>query len=179
MRVFAATVVLVAALCCATLADAGGVPFPSERAGSGTEPTRGSGRFGETAFTARSAVVQWDGRMRLLTLYVFERSAVGCGGLRRTIDVRRGRSIHVVVTRRSARLPIGRRIPPLFVRFVERQGATDAELQVVQLGALVRFTRVDTRPGGTWHGRLAIRPHRVARASYSYAGTFAATWCPG
>lgn len=180
MRAFAASVVLVAALCCAAVAVAvaAGAPFPSERAGSGTEPTRGNGRFGETAFTARSAVVQWDGRMRLLTLYVFERPAVRCDGLQRTIDVRRGRSIQVVVTRRRARLPIGRRIPPLFVRFVERHGATDAELQAVQLGALVRFSRVDTRPGGTWHGRLAIRPHRVARASYSYDGTFAATWCP-
>ncbi len=176
MRAFAATAVLVAALSCAAVAV--GAPFPSERAGSGAEPTHGSGHFGETAFTARSAVVQWDGRLRLLTLYVFERPAVRCSGLQRMLDIRRGRSIQVVVTRRRARLPIARTIQPLFVRFVERHGATDAELQAVQSGALVRFSRVDTRPGGTWHGRLAIRPHRVAGASYSYDGTFAATWCP-
>jgi len=95
------------------------------------------------------------------------------------INVHRGRSIHVIVTRRSARLPVSRTIRPLFVRFVERHGATDAELQVVQLGASVRFSRIDTRPGGTWHGRIEIRPPSVRGTSYRYDGTFAARWCAG
>ncbi len=167
----------VAALAVVSPAGGAAAPFPSQQAGSGAEPTAGRGSFGGVPFHARSAAIQWDGTARTLTLYLFGRPDVRCSGLHRAVAIRRGRSVQVLVTRRAAKLPIDRAIGDRFVRFVKRFGATDVEIQLVQQRVGLRFTRIDTRPGGVWHGRLDVTPRVLNEKRYSYAGTFAARWC--
>jgi hypothetical protein len=159
-------------------ATAAALPFPGQRAGSGTERTAGGGTFAGAPFTARSAAVEWDEKTRLLTLYLFERSGVRCSNLAEAIAIRRGRSVQVLVTRRAQRLPVNRPVRGPFVRFVRRFGATDAEIQLVQQGVELRLTRVDTGRAGVWHGHLNVTPRSLQGKRYSYAGTFAARWCP-
>ena len=152
--------------------------FPVQRAGSGKEPMAGGASFGGVAFTARSAAVQWDANARTLTLYLFEFPRVQCSSLHRTIAIQRGRSVQVLVARRAVKLPVGRTLPDPFVRFARRFGATDVEIQLVQQRVRLRFTRIDTHRGGIWHGHLDVAPRTLEGKRYSYAGTFAARWCP-
>jgi len=152
--------------------------FPIQRVGSGKEPTAGGGSFGGAAFAARSAAIQWDANARILMLYLFELPGVQCSNLHRTVAVRRGRSVQVLVARRAVKLPVGRTLRDVFVRFTRRFGATDVENQLVQQRVQLRFTRINTHRGGTWHGRLDVAPRSLEGKRYSYAGTFAARWCP-
>jgi hypothetical protein len=151
--------------------------FPVQRAGSGKEPTAGGGSFRGVAFAARSAAIQWDANARTLTLYLFELPGVQCSSLHRTVAIKRGRSVQVLVARRAVRLPVGRTLRDPFVRFARRFGATDVEIQLVQQRVRVRFTRIDTHRGGVWHGHLDVAPRTLEGNRYSYAGTFAARWC--
>lgn len=152
--------------------------FPVQRVGSGKEPIAGGGSFGGNAFAARSAAIQWDTKARTLTLYLFELPRVQCATLHRTVAIRRGRSVQVLVARRAVKLPVGRTLRDVFVRFTRRFGATDVENQLVQQRLQLRFTRIDTHRGGIWHGRLDVAPRSLEGKRYSYAGTFAARWCP-
>jgi hypothetical protein len=92
--------------------------------------------------------------------------------------IRRGRSVQVLVARRPVKLPVGRTFPDPFVRFARRFGATDVEVQLVQQRVRLGLTRIDTHRGGIWHGRLDVAPRSLEGKQYSYAGTFAARWCP-
>jgi hypothetical protein len=152
--------------------------FPVQRVGSGKEPMAGGGSFGGVAFAARSAAIQWDTNARSLTLYLFELPRVQCTTLHRTVAIRRGRSVQVLVARKAVKLPLGRTHPDPFVRFARRFGATDVEIQLVLQRVRLRLTRIDTHRGGIWHGRLDVTPRMLEGKRYSYAGTFAARWCP-
>lgn len=180
MHVRVLTLCLVTALALTFLsANAGArTSFPIQRVGSGKESTAGGGSFGGVAFAARSAAIQWDTSARSLTLYLFELPGVQCSSLHRTVAVRRGRSVQVLVTRRAVKLPVRRTLRDVFVRFTRRFGATDVENQLVQQRVELRFTRIDTHRGGIWHGRLDVASRTLEGKRYSYAGTFAARWCP-
>jgi hypothetical protein len=154
-----------------------GTPFPAQRAGSGDEPTAGGGSFKGVAFQAQSAAIQWDSNARSLTLYLFELPRVRCSSLHRTVAIKRGRSVQVLVAQKAVKLPVDRTLRDPFVRFARRFGATDVEIQLVQQRVRLRFTRIDTRRDGVWHGRLDVAPRMLEGKRYSYAGTFAARWC--
>ena len=173
------TLSLTTILAAASLAGTAGAgtPFPVQRSGSGDEPTAGGGSFKGIAFHARSAAIQWDDKSRSLTLYLFELPRVRCSSLQRTVAIKRGRSVQVLVARRAVRLPVSRTLRDPFVRFARRFGATDLEIQLVQQRVRLRFTRIDTHRDGVWHGRLDVAPRLLEGKRYSYAGTFAARWC--
>jgi hypothetical protein len=175
LTLFLATVVALAFLAAAAGAT---TTFPVQRTGSGNEPTAGGGSFRGAAFAARSAAIQWDAKARTLTLYLFERRGILCSSLHRTVAIRRGRTVQVLVARKAAKLPVGRTLRDPFVKFARRFGATDLEIQVIQQRVRLRFTRIDTHRGGNWHGRLDVAPRTLAGKRYAYAGTFAARWCP-
>ena len=84
--------------------------------------------------------------------------------LRVTLDVGAGR-------RRP--LPIGR---PLFGASLSIYEPTTATLNVAAPVTWV-LTRVDTRPGRRWHGRILLRPDRRRAVPQGYRGTFSAVWC--
>ena len=179
MHVRVLTLSLATILALTVLPTAGArTSFPVQRVGSGKEPLAGGGSFGGVAFAARSAAIQWDTNARSLTLYLFELPQVQCTSLHRTVAIRRGRSVQVLVARRAVKLPVGRTLPDPFVRFARRFGATDVEIQLVQQRVRLRLTRIDTHRGGIWHGRLDVAPRTLQGTRYSYAGTFAARWCP-
>jgi hypothetical protein len=175
MRRLAVTLLMIVMLATATTSQAS--VAPREVRGSGNEPTRGGGSFGDVRFAPRSALVQWDNRMRTLNLYFFERAGVDCAGLPAALDITRGRSVQVLVPRRPPRLSVGVPLRDIFVRFVRRRGATDVETDLLQQRVTLWVSRVDTRAKGVWHGRLGVAAREVRGRGYSYSGTFAAAWC--
>lgn len=86
--------------------------------------------------------------------------------------------MQVLVARKPVRLEVGRMLRNPFIRFARRFGATDVEIQLVQQRVRLRLTRIDTHRGGVWHGRLDVAPRTLGGKRFSYAGTFAARWCP-
>jgi hypothetical protein len=48
----------------------------------------------------------------------------------------------------------------------------------IQPGVSIEFTRVDTTKTGVWHGKLTVKRQTSEGHLFSYAGTFAAHWCP-
>ena len=137
----------------------------------------GTGSFGGVAFRGLSAVASWNPETRSLTLSVFDRPHVGCATLGRTMAIRPGRSIHVVVARVPAKLLRGATIRDPFVRFAHRIDRSNVETQLVQHGVRLRLTDLGRSVGGRWRGRLDVASRRVDGRTYSYAGTFVAPSC--
>ena len=152
--------------------------FPQIRVGTGKEPTKGGGVVAGDRYVTRNAVVAWNRKFHTLTLYLLWRRQVSCGTLRNTIT-KPGHLIHVHVTD-SPRVTIGKLVPDAQVAFLTifRNPAVPTKIAGLRQGARLTFTRVDSYPGGVWHGHFNV-PQRVYGDGrmYGYSGTFAARWC--
>lgn len=152
--------------------------FPRLRSGVGNEPTAGRGVVAGDEFVTRAAVVAWNRKWNSLTLYLFWRRGVTCGTLRRAVQ-RPGHLIQVHVTG-APRIPLGSPVAGAQVAFltVFRNPKTPTQVAGLKSGAKLTFTRVDSYPGGVWHGTFTVPRREYANGKvYGYKGTFAAKWC--
>lgn len=152
--------------------------FPRLRIGSGNQSISASGFVAGDAYVLRAAVVSWNRKFNVLTLYLLWRRNVTCGTLRNVI-AKPGHLIQVYVTG-EPRVNVGRPMADPQVAFltVYRDPTTPMHVAGLKHGASLTFTRVDTYPGGVWHGLFEV-PRRVYGDGklYGFKGTFAAKWC--
>jgi hypothetical protein len=172
-----ATVVLLAAAAVPASAAVNGT-FPRQRLGGGAQPNSGGGVVAGDNYVTRAAVVAWNRKSGDLTLYLLWRKRVSCATLRRTIT-QPGHLIQVHVTD-EPRVNVGRPTPEAQVAFLTifRNPKVPTKIAGLRHGAQLTFTRVDSYPGGVWHGVFKV-PRRVYGDGklYGYNGTFAAKWC--
>lgn len=150
--------------------------FPPLRAGLGDQPTAGGGVIAGDRFVTRAAVVAWNRRWSTLTLFLIPRRSVTCATLR-TVAHKPGHLIQVYVTSKP-RVAVGRPMPNPQVAFLTVSRTKPPHVAGLKQGAQLTFTRVDSHPGGVWHGIFRV-PRRVYGDGmvYGYSGTFAAKWC--
>jgi len=169
---------VLAALVVASSAVGGtsGNTFPRIRAGVGNEPNAGGGIVDGDRFVPRTALVVWNMHWRSLTLYLLPRPNVTCGSLN-TARQRPGHQIQVYVTGKPS-VRVGRPVRDPQVALVTVYSEKPMDVAAALHVARLTFTRVDTYPGGVWHGTFDM-PHRTYGNGkvYGYHGTFAATWC--
>jgi hypothetical protein len=175
-RAAAAFVVLLtlAAPASATVAQS----FPQIRIGTGKQRTTGGGVVAGDRYVTRNAVIAWNRKWHNLTLYLLWRRQVTCATLRQTIT-KPGHLIQVHVTD-APRVSIGRPVAAPQVAFLTifRNPAVPTKIAGLKQGARLRFTRVDSFPGGVWHGVFSVPQHVYGDGRlYGYSGTFAAKWC--
>lgn len=166
-------------LLAAALASAPG-PYPSQHAGTGREPTAGTGTFAGTTFTPRSALVRYElgasccpqKTVGELTVYLFERAGVTCSGLE-AAKSRRFVSYEVETDGRA--LPVGK--PPPSSWFQQASFNVPGLTTGFQIGISIVFTRIDTSARGVWHGRIVAPRAKLSGKTYAFTGTFAGGWC--
>ena len=150
--------------------------FPALKYGIGVEPMWGGGTFAGEAYSPRTAVVAWSMKARTLTLYLLRERHVTCGGLGRAITAP-GLLVQALITARPLAKVVARPIPSQTLQFVtHREGRVG--VGALKEGVRLVLTRVDSHPGGVWHGRLSVPKKVYADGKlYGYRGTFAARWC--
>jgi hypothetical protein len=151
--------------------------FPRLRVGTGHEPTSGGGVVAGDAYRTRAAVVAWNRKSNSLTLYLFWRRGVSCATLLR-IAAKPGHLIQVHVTS-EPRITVGSVADPQVAFLtVYRNPKVPTHIAGLKEGAKLKFTRVDSYPGGVWHGVFQVPRRRYGDGMvYGYNGTFAAKWC--
>jgi hypothetical protein len=152
--------------------------FPHVRAGTGQQPTSGGGFVAGDRYVARTAAVAWSRKTNDLTLYLIWRKRVSCATLRQVITMP-GHLVQVHVTDKphvAVRTPVGN--PQVAFLTIFRNPKVPTRIAGLRQGARLTFTRVDSYPGGVWHGYFAV-PKKVYGDGklYGYSGTFAAKWC--
>jgi hypothetical protein len=152
--------------------------FPHIKLGSGKEPTSGGGVLAGYPYITRSAVVAWNEHFDTLTLYLIRGDRVTCATLKRVIT-KPGHLIQVYVTNQP-HVSVNQQVIDPQVAFLTIFKDPNIPTQVAGLknGARLMFTRVNTYPGGVWHGIFKV-PQRLYGDGkvYGYSGTFAARWC--
>jgi hypothetical protein len=152
--------------------------FPRLRLGVGNEPNSGGGVVAGDRYVTRTAVIAWNRKFGSLTLYLIWRRRVSCATLRRTIT-KPGHLIQVHVTdkpRAGIAQPVAN--PQVAFLTIYRNPAVPTHIAGLKNGAQLRFTRVDSYPGGVWHGTFKVpRRYYGDGKLYGYSGTFAAKWC--
>ena len=120
----------------------------------------------------------WNRHWGTLTLYFLRYKRVTCKTLR-SVVTRPGNLIQVYVTSKP-RVRVGRPMSGPQVAFLTVSENPSAPTHIAGLkhGAQLTFTRVDSYPGGVWHGVFDV-PRRIYGDGklYGYSGTFAARWC--
>ena len=152
--------------------------FPKLRLGAGNEPNAGGGVVAGDKYVTRNAVIAWNRKFGDLTLYLLWRKSVSCRTLRHTIT-RPGHLIQVHVTS-EPRVSVGKAIADPQVAFLTifRNPKVPTRIAGLKHGAQLQFTRVDSYPGGVWHGVFSVPQHYYGDGRlYGYKGTFAARWC--
>lgn len=164
------------AVAAALLAPAAGAktPIPTKAEGSGSEPTAGGGVMPGKPFTAHYAVALLDISFDQVEIYLFPKH-VACS------DVLFAKPPYVVVNvdTHGAPMLVGRPSLQNGVAFiqVDFHPATGNKYFAIQPGASVTFTRIDPAHNGMWHGSLTVKKQKFEGHTFSYSGTFAATWC--
>lgn len=152
--------------------------FPRLRSGAGNEATTGGGVVAGDNYVTHSAVVVWNRRWNTLTLYLFWRRGVSCGTVRRAV-AKPGHLVQVHVSSRpsvNVESPVAD--PQVAFLTIYRNPNVPMHVSGLRNGAQLTFTRVDSYPGGVWHGTFKV-PQRIYGDGklYGYRGTFAAGFC--
>ena len=154
--------------------------FPRMRLGIGDEATAGGGIVAGMPDRTRSAVVAWNRKERTLTLYLIRLSHVSCGTLKRQIT-RPGHVIQALIRARPLSAIVARPVPDQTLQFITYyRDPKKHPLNAAGLKEGVRLviTRVDSYPGGVWHGTLYVPTKVYGNGKvYGYRGSFAARWC--
>ena len=176
MRWAALTALVVLVVASTAVASEADKAFPRIQAGVGNEPNSGGGVVDGTPYVPRSTVVAWNRHWGSLTLYLLPRAGVTCTTLRAATQ-KPGNRIQVYVTSKPT-VRVGRPVPDPQVAFVTVHPEKPMDVAAALHAARLTFSRVDTYPGGVWHGSF-IMPHRTYGNGkvYGYHGTFAAKWC--
>jgi len=155
-----------------------GTTFPRVRLGTGNQANTGGGVIAGDRYVTRNAAIVWNQKWHNLTLYLLWRKTINCSTLRKTIT-KPGHLVQVHVTDTS-HVEIGRPMANPQVAFLTifRNPAIPTRIAGLKHGGWLKFTRVDSFPGGVWHGvfRVPRRYYGDGRL-YGYNGTFAARWC--
>ena len=155
-------------------------PYPAQHAGTGAQRLVGGGLFAGTAFTARSAVVDYEigasccpaKQIGEVDVYVFEQPGVRCATLN---EATHHRFFSYTVETDGRPVPIGE---PVSAGHFQQASFNVVGLTTgFQAGIKVVFTRVDASPHGVWHGTIQVPRTTFAGKPYAYGGTFAAAWC--
>jgi hypothetical protein len=155
-------------------------PYPAQHQGSGREKTAGSGIFAGTRFVPRSALSDYEigpsccpqKTIGEVNVFLSERPSVTCRSLE---AAKSKRFFSYTVETDGNKLPTGRVAPSSFFQ--------QASFNIVGLttgfqpGVSIVFTRIDTSPGGVWHGRINVPRQTYNHKTYALTGTFAARWC--
>jgi hypothetical protein len=152
--------------------------FPRLRLGLGNEPTSGGGVVAGDRYVTKSAVIAWNRKWNNLTLYLVWRKKITCATLRRTIT-KPGHLVQVHVTD-EPRVNVGRPVANPQVAFLTifRNPKVPTKIAGLKHGAWLKFTRMDSFPGGVWHGIFKVPQRYYGDGKlYGYNGTFAAKWC--
>jgi hypothetical protein len=153
--------------------------FPRLQLGIGNESTAGGGMVAGAPYRTHSAFVAWNRRRKDLTLYLVRARGVDCRNLIK-VARRPGNLIQAVIKARPLANYVYHRLPDQTLQFVTHYADTHRPLHDAGLrqGVKLVLTRVDSYPGGVWHGRLTV-PTKVYGDGkvYGYRGTFAAGWC--
>jgi hypothetical protein len=173
-------IAVLAALVFAAVPASGAVEktFPRLRIGIGAEPTTGGGVVAGDTFVTHAAVIAWNRRFDSLNLYLLPGKSVTCANLLR-VSRKPGHVIQVYVTNRP-RVNVGRPVANPQVAFVTVYRNPKIPMHVAGLkeGGRLTFTRLDTYPGGVWHGTFEVPRRQYGDGKvYGYNGTFAAKWC--
>jgi hypothetical protein len=150
--------------------------FPRIRSGVGGEPTAGSGDIAGDSYVGRSAVVAWNRRFHILTLYLLPNRTTTCASLFEQLHAP-GHKIQVQLTT-TPRARIGPVENPEVAFITVFAGDRPPHVAGLSRGGEVSISRIDTTKGGVWHGSFRV-PTRLYgdRLLYGYQGTFAARWC--
>ena len=145
--------------------------------GVGSERTTGGGMIAGVRFTPHSALVVWNRKYNALTLYLLPQRGVTCSKLKHEA-ARPGRLIQVSI-------PSGRKVKvnkPMIAHavflLIPRDPTKPQQGSGLRNGPKVALSRVDTYPGGVWHGRFTVPQLEYGDGRvYAYNGTFSARWC--
>jgi hypothetical protein len=150
-------------------------PYPPPTAGTGKEPTAGSGRAGGLSFRPQYALATYDSISGSYVLYLTPKPVACASASLAPVPY-----LTVSIVTAGSRLVVGR--PSLqrgnknFVQvgfYVAR-----THYYSVQPGVRLVFTRVDAKHNALWHGRLTVPKTQISGKNYaSFKGTFAARWC--
>ena len=147
--------------------------FPRERMGVGSERTTGGGMIAGVRFTPHSALVVWNRKYNALTLYLLPQRGVTCSKLKHEA-ARPGRLIQVSI-------PSGRKVKvnkPMIAHavflLIPHDPTKPQQGSGLRNGPKVALSRVDTYPGGVWHGRFTVPQLEYGDGRvYAYNGTLA------
>jgi len=165
---------LLAAAAAGLLASGAGAktPLPTAPQGTGHEPTAGGGDNGGQTFTARYALAVLDISFDQIEVFIFPKK-VACND----VNFATPPYIEVIVDTNGAPIRVGK--PSLsngraFVQVNFHQAKAENDIQP---GASITFTKIGPARNSVWHGRLTVTKQRFQGHTFSYDGTFAATWC--
>jgi hypothetical protein len=149
-------------------------PLPAKPYGAGKEPTAGGGTIGGKPFHAVSAVAQYDVPGGDIYIYVFAKRVTDPCRI-----VSYGDAPYVWTWLHTEGTPpvVGKPSRSNGHDVVQVNFVLHGHYVAVQPGVKLVLTRVDSRRGGVWHGRLTVKKQTLNGKAYAYSGTFAARWC--
>ncbi len=154
-------------------AAAAKTPLPAKPQGSGNEPTAGGGIVSGKPFRAAWAAASPDS---------FGDVAVYLLAHKTTCDqlfFAKTPYLKVHVHTEGTALPIGKPALQNGRDYVQVDfHPPGPKYYALQPGVQIVFTRVAPTKGGVWHGSLSVKKQTFEGHVFSYAGTFAAQWCP-
>jgi hypothetical protein len=149
-------------------------PFPPPTGGAGAEPTSGSGTGAGVVFRPRYAIATYEPVGGDYVIYLTSKP-LPCA---RTY-LAAPPYLTVSIVTGGSRLVVG--APSL-----QRPGADFVQTDffvstihyyAVQPGVKLILTRIDAKPKALWHGRLTVPSTHFEGKTFSFTGTFAASWC--
>lgn len=154
-------------------AAAAKTPLPAKPQGSGSEPTAGGGIVSGKPFRAVWAAAEPDSFGDVAFYLLAKKTA--CDQL----FFATAPYIKVHIHTEGTPLPIGKPALANGRDYVQADfHPPGPKYYAIQPGVQVVFTRVDTTKHGVWHGSLTVKKQTFEGHVFSYAGTFAAQWCP-
>lgn len=145
--------------------------LPTLAIGSGNEPTSGSGRVAHAPFRPVGALVFDTTLGPEVDIYPRPES---CNDIENVVNGSLGSTPYISVTelmtgKPNSIPPVNRAVPGETVDYsVGNANVLDGTPRVV-------FTRIDTHPGGVWHG--SVSSVDFGFNGYAFTGTFAGAWC--
>jgi hypothetical protein len=150
------------------------VPYPPPTAGTGKEPTAGSGQGAGMTFRPRAAIATYEPISGAYVLYLTPKPVACNRGYLAAVP-------YLTVSIVTAGSPLVVGAPSLqkgdknFVQVAFY--VAKIHYYSVQPGVKLVLTRVDAKKSKLWHGKLSVPKTTVSGKTFAFKGTFAARWC--
>jgi len=149
-------------------------PYPPQTAGTGKEPTSGSGQGAGMTFRPRSAIATYEPISGAYVLYLTPKPVACNSGYLAAVPY-----LTVSIVTAGSPLVVGAPSPQRgdknFVQVAFYVART--HYYSVQPGVRLVLTRVDARKNKLWHGKLSVPKTTISGKTFAFKGTFAARWC--